>query len=74
MAKQPAAQICSIFGQVESVVAKSMVDEGKFTYIPAHEIPPTAAVNDAGKQALFAVIIPREYLNEFENRVRTLRA
>lgn len=73
MAKRK-TEIFSIFGQIESVVAENMIEEYGLFRIEAKDIPLTAAFNDAGTPALFAVVIPAEKLAEFERRVRDLRA
>lgn len=66
--------IYSIFGQIESAVARVMLDEGKVRMIEARDIPLSAAFNDEGQRAYFAIIISRKYLGEFDYRVEQLRA
>jgi hypothetical protein len=66
-------EVFSIFGETEAVVANAMVTEGKLRRILSHDIPPTARFCN-GRLAQFAVIVPREYLGEFEDRIEQLRA
>lgn len=68
------AEIMSIFGQIESVIAQAMVDEKKLTMIPRQQIPPSVAFNDRGMPALFAVVVPVKHLAEFNSRISQLRA
>jgi hypothetical protein len=67
-------EIFSIFGQCESVVAEMMVSEGKLTRIEPAHIPPTAAVNDFGTHARFAVVVQPRYLAEFNRRCAEMRS
>ena len=68
------AEVFSIFGQIEAVVAESMIDEGKFNRIEATGIPSTALVNEHGQRAQFAVVVPSQYLGEFNRRISELLA
>ena len=67
-------EIFSVFGQCEAVAAEMMISEGKLTRIEPADIPPTAAVNDAGTRARFAVIVPRRFVPEFNRRCAEMRA
>ena len=67
-------EIFSIFGQIEAVVAEMMIAQYGLYRIDAKDIPETAAINDEGRVAQFAVVIPSERRAEFERRIRELRA
>lgn len=67
-------EIFSVFGQCEAVAAEMMIKEGKLTRIPPEQIPESAAVNDAGTPARFAVIVPARYVPEFNRRCAEMRA
>lgn len=67
-------EIWSIYGQIESVVAQAMVDEGKFNKIEFEMMPPEQQFNEAGDRALFAVTVPAYRVQEYERRVAALRA
>lgn len=69
-----ATQIFSVFGQIDAAVAEAMIAEGKLTRIEAADIPPTAATNDAGRPARFAVVVPAARLAEFNRRIAALYA
>ncbi len=73
-AKRNKTEIFSIFGQCDAVVANLMIEEGKLTRIAAADIPPSAAVNDFGQHAQFAVVVQPQYLAEFNRRCAELRA
>ena len=68
------AEIFSIFGQCEAVAAEMMVEEGKLTRIEPADIPVSAAFNDVGTAARFAVVVPPRYLAEFNRRCAEMRA
>ncbi len=67
-------QIFSVFGQIEAVAAQIMIDKGEATHIPPEQIPDSAAVNDLGQRARFAVVVPREKIARFETLIADLRA
>lgn len=67
-------QIFSIFGQIEEVAANLMIERHKLHRIKAEDIPPTAAVNDTGQTAKFAVVMPANLIVEFNELIRSLRA
>jgi hypothetical protein len=50
MARKKKTQIFSIFGQCERVAAEMMIERYNLHRIDAKDIPPTAAVNDAGRK------------------------
>jgi hypothetical protein len=66
-------QIFSIFGQIEAAVAERMIEEGGCNRIPFEQIPPTAAYDEKGNRALFAIVVPTELVQSFEARIATLR-
>lgn len=74
MAKRSKTEIYSIFGQIDGVVAETMVKEGKASKIEADMIPPSAMFDDAGRKAMFAIVLPTNLLGEFNRRARELRA
>jgi hypothetical protein len=65
-------EIFSIFGQCDAVAAEMMVREGKLTRIEPEDIPASAAVNEAGTRARFAVVVPHQHLREFQQRCREM--
>jgi hypothetical protein len=72
--KRTQSDVYSIFGQIDSIVAQQMVDEGKLNKIEAAMIPHSAKFDEAGRQAFFAVIVPRAFAAEFDRRIRELAA
>ncbi len=72
--KRNKTEIFSIFGQCEAVAAEMMIEEGKLTRIAASDIPATAAVNEFGTRARFAVVVQPRYLAEFNRRCAEMRA
>lgn len=66
--------ICSIFGQIEGVVAHAMAAEGKVHLISPEHIPPTALYNERDERASCALVFTPETEREFNERVRNLRA
>jgi hypothetical protein len=66
--------ICSIFGQIESVIADAMVEEDKVTRIDPEMIPPTQLFDDQGRRAHCALVFTPEAEREFDRRVAALRA
>lgn len=73
-AKRNQTEIFSIFGQIEAVVAEAMIDEGKGKRIKMDDIPASALFNDVGKSAVFAIVLNRRDIPEFERRIKELRA
>ncbi len=72
--KRNATEIFSIFGQIEEVAAQVMIDKGQATKIDAKDIPPTAAFNDQGQSAKFAVVVPGDNVRAFNELIANLRA
>lgn len=68
-----ATNICSIFGQIEGVVADAMVKEGTVSRIAPEMIPPTVRFNDKGECAHCALVFTPEAEREFDRRVAILR-
>lgn len=65
--------ICSIFGQIESIVADAMVKEGLCTKIEQEMIPLSVLWNDRGEKAYCALVFTPEAERIFDRRVRELR-
>jgi hypothetical protein len=74
MARKPATEIFSIFGQVEEAAAETMIAQGKITKIPYDRIPQMETRNSLGQDAKFAVVVPSAHREEFENLIASLRA
>lgn len=72
MSKQ--TEIWSIYGQIDAVVARAMVEEGKFNQIPYTTIPPSQLYNERGDKVLLAVVAPHVHHAEYYQRVALLRA
>jgi hypothetical protein len=66
--------IYSIFGQMDAIVARQMIDEGKGRYIEPRAIPSSVAINDLGQKAQFAIVLPRKHVAEYERRLADLRS
>lgn len=66
--------ICSIFGQIEGVVADAMVAEGVVRRIEPDMIPPSVRYNEKGERAHCALVFSPETERAFDERVRRLRA
>jgi hypothetical protein len=67
-------QTFSIFGQIEAAAAEHMIEQGQITRIPRERIPASAAVNEAGMAALFAVLVPADKIDRFNRLIADLRA
>lgn len=66
--------IYSIFNETFATAAEIMIKRGKGRKIPLEEFPPSApVVDEAGRQALFAVLIPDDHIDEFSDVVNDLR-
>jgi hypothetical protein len=65
-----------LFGQIEAAAAEYMLARhgSRMSKIAPERIPDTARVNDDGDAALFAILIPRDLLAEFETVIAKLRA
>ena len=68
------SSICSIFGQIEGVVAHTMASEGKVHLISPEFIPSTALFDNQGRRASCALVFTPETEREFNNRVAQLYA
>ena len=66
----------SVFGQIESAAAKVMLERHPETcrLIEPADIPATVSVNDAGQRVLFAILMPRGLVREFNSLIAELRA
>lgn len=64
----------SVFGQIEAAAAESMLRDGVGVRIDARYIPDTARQNQFGDPALFAIMLPRDKVFDFEERIARLRA
>jgi hypothetical protein len=67
-------KICSIYGQIEGVVADAMAEQGLVHRIKPEDIPPTARYDEEGRMAHCAIVLTPEMEREFDERVRRLRA
>jgi hypothetical protein len=74
------AEVVSIFGQIEEVVAKAMMAEGKGVgklaptlSVSIDDCPPSAIYNEFGDKARMVIVIPRGLMMEFNRRVEDLR-
>lgn len=68
------SEVFSIFGQCEAVAADIMIERHGLYRIPASEIPATAAVNDVGTPARFAVVVPARLVPEFNRLCAEMRS
>jgi hypothetical protein len=68
------SNICSIFGQIEGVIADAMASEGKVHKIERDMIPVTARYDDKGQMAHCALVFTPATEREFDRRVAALRA
>lgn len=66
-------KICSIFGQIEGVVADGMAKEGLVLRIERDMIPPTARWDEQGRLAHCALVFTRDTEKLFDQRVADLR-
>jgi hypothetical protein len=64
--------IWSIFGQIDEIVAREMVKEGKFNQVPGSSIPESQKTSEEGFKVRIAVIVPVKYVKEYEERVKLL--
>lgn len=67
-------EIFSVFGQIESVAAEIMIEKGEAKKIDAREIPLSAAFNDHGATAKFAVMMSKNLVPRFNKLIADLRA
>jgi hypothetical protein len=66
--------IFSVFGQIESVVADAMAEEGLAHRIDRKHIPASVRWNKEGALAHCALVLTPEMELVFDERVRSLRA
>jgi hypothetical protein len=72
--RKPKPEIFSIFGQIEAAAAQFLLDAGEITRIEAKDIPPSEAINERGQPAIFAVIVPANKVQRFNELIANLRA
>ena len=66
-------QIWSIYGQIDEIVARAMVKERKFNQVPKEGIPESQLFDGDGNPLKLAVVVPTQYVAEYEERVAILR-
>jgi hypothetical protein len=64
--------IWSIYGQIDEIVARQMVEEKKFGQVRYTDIPKSERVSAEGHKVRIAVIVPAKYVDEYEQRVKAL--
>jgi len=74
------SEVVSIFGQIEEVVAKAMMAEGKgiaklapTLAVAIDDCPASAIYNAFGDKARMVIVLPPGLKMEFERRVENLR-
>jgi hypothetical protein len=65
--------IFSVWGQIESVIADAMVEEGSATRIPPYLVPRSVRYNDKGEECYCALAMRPEMELMFDKRVWRLR-
>ena len=65
--------IYSIFGICEAAAAEVLIKEGKATKIPKSQIPKCERKNETGQKAMFALIVPDEHIDYFNDVISDLR-
>ena len=63
----------SLYGEIEVMVGRMMVNEGKARPLPLHPGMPHET-NAQGKPVRMVISVPRQFLQEFEERIANLRA
>jgi hypothetical protein len=73
-------EIISIFGEIEEVVAKQMMAEGKgirqlapTSAVSIDDIPESTRYNQLGQKARLVIVLPPYLHMEFERRIEDLR-
>lgn len=73
-------QIVSLFGEIEIIVAKQMMLEGKFVGVLAptssvslDDIPESVRYNQFGDKVRMVVSVPPQHFAEFERRIAEMR-
>lgn len=74
MSRREKLEIYSVFGQIDAAAAESMIAEGKIVKIPFEDIPTSAAYDDQGRRAFFAIRVPPEHQAELTKRTLDLYA
>lgn len=76
-----ANDIISIFGEIEEIVARQMMTEGKGVSLLAptasaslEDIPASCKFNRLGQPVRIVIVLPRHLKVEFEERIADLRA
>ncbi len=67
-------EVFSVFGQIETVAAEIMIKNGEAVRIPPEQIPLSAAFNDLGQTAKFAVLMQAKKVPAFNRLIAELRA
>jgi hypothetical protein len=67
-------EIFSVFGVCEMAAADMLIKRYGLHRIEPTDIPESAAVNSTGLRAAFAVVVPHEYVREFHQLCREMRA
>ncbi len=65
--------ITSIFGQLEELAAKDMIEAGKAKMIPKDVIPKSELFDKQGREASFAISLKDEDMAELERRIAEYR-
>ena len=75
------SEVVSLFGEIEVMVARHMMQEGKGITILAptasvalDDIPQSTRVNEFGERVRLVVVVPSNVMQEFELRIANLRA
>lgn len=72
--RRKTTQIYSIFGQIEEAAANYMIEKGEATKIESKDIPGVELLDKQGRTAKFAVIVPGDKIDRFEEVIANLRA
>jgi hypothetical protein len=74
------SEIMSIFGEIEEIVAKQMMAEGKgiaklapTERVAINDCPASAIYNADGQKARMVIVVPSQLVMEFERRIEELR-
>lgn len=74
-------EVISIFGEIEELVARQMMAEGKGVGLLAptlsvslEDIPASCKFNQLDQPARLVIVMPRRFMVEFEERIASLRA
>jgi hypothetical protein len=69
-------QIISLFGEIETLVAKQMMAEGQAVFILAptasvslEDIPEQVRFNESGDKVRMVIVMPPQCVMEFERRI-----